>query len=45
MAEYIGHFVLKLKRVQTGPISLMGLKPGKYRYLDNEEIKSLKKII
>ena len=45
MAEYIGHFVLKLRRIQTGPISLKGVKPGEYRYLNKEEIKSLKKIM
>ena len=45
MAEYIGHFVLKLRRIQTGPISLKGEKPGEYRYLNKEEIKSLKKIV
>ena len=44
MAEYIGHFVLKLTRIRTGPISLKGVKPGEYRYLNKEEIKSLKKI-
>ncbi len=45
MAEYIGHFVLKLTRIQTGPVSLKGVKPGEYRYLNKEEIKSLKKIV
>lgn len=45
MAEYIGHFVLKLRRTQIGPIYLKGVKPGEYRYLNKEEIKSLKKII
>ena len=45
MAEYIGHFVLKLKRIQTGPISLTGVKPGEYRYLNKQEIGSLKKMI
>jgi len=45
MAEYIGHFVLKLSRIQTGPIYLKGVKPGEYRYLNKEEIKSLKKIV
>ena len=45
MAEYIEHFVLKLTRIQTGPISLTGVKPGKYRYLTKEEIKSLKKLV
>jgi 23S rRNA pseudouridine2605 synthase/16S rRNA pseudouridine516 synthase len=45
MGEYIGHFVRKLRRIQLGPISLKGVKPGEYRYLNKEEIKSLKKII
>ena len=45
MGEYIGHFVLKLRRTQLGPIYLKGVKPGEYRYLNKEEIKSLKKII
>src|SRR5665648_947246 len=45
MAEYIVHFVLKLKRIQTGPIYLKDVKPGEYRYLNKEEIKSLKKIV
>jgi pseudouridine synthase len=45
MGEYIGHFVLKLRRTQLGPISLKGVKPGEYRYLNKEEIRSLKKIL
>ncbi len=45
MGEYIGHFVLTLRRTQLGPISLKGVKPGEYRYLNKQEIKSLKKII
>ena len=45
MGEYIRHFVLKLRRTQLGPISLKGVKPGEYRYLNKEEIKSLKKIV
>jgi 23S rRNA pseudouridine2605 synthase/16S rRNA pseudouridine516 synthase len=45
MGEYIGHFVSKLRRTQLGPISLKGVKPGEYRYLNKEEIKSLKKIV
>ncbi|MFH1002424.1 MAG: pseudouridine synthase [bacterium] len=45
MGEYIGHFVLKLRRIQLGPIFLKGVKPGEYRYLNKEEIKSLKKIV
>ena len=45
MGEYIGHFVLKLRRIQLGPIFLKGVKPGEYRYLNKEEIKNLKKIV
>ena len=45
MGEYIGHFVLELRRTQLGPISLKGVKPGEYRYLNKEEVKSLKKIL
>lgn len=45
MGEYIGHFILKLRRTQLGPISLKGVKPGEYRYLNKEEIRSLKKIV
>jgi len=45
MGEYIGHFVLKLRRTQLGPIYLKGVKPGEYRYLNKEEIKSLKKTV
>jgi len=45
MGEYIGHPVLELRRVQIGPIYLKGIKPGKYRYLNKEEINSLKKIV
>jgi len=43
-----GNAILKIKIKegnQTGPISLKGMKPGEYRYLNKEEIKSLKKII
>ena len=45
MAEHIGHFVLELRRIQLGPIYLKGIKPGDYRSLTKEEIKSLKKIV
>ncbi|GAG67425.1 unnamed protein product, partial [marine sediment metagenome] len=38
-------FCLKLRRTQFGPISLKGVKPGEYRYLNKEEIRSLKKIL
>jgi len=45
MGEYIGHPVLELRRVQIGPIYLKGIKPGEYRYLNRQEINSLKKIV
>lgn len=42
MFEAIGHFVLKLKRVSIGGVKLANLKSGKWRYLTDKEIKSLK---
>jgi pseudouridine synthase len=42
MCADIGHTVLKLKRIQLGPITLGDLRPGKYRYLTQSEVKSLK---
>jgi pseudouridine synthase len=45
MGEYIRHRVLKLRRIQIGPIYLKGVRPGKYRYLNKQEINNLKKII
>lgn len=44
MGEYIEHPVLKLRRIQMGPIYLKGLKPGEYRNLSKKEINSLKRI-
>jgi 23S rRNA pseudouridine2605 synthase len=41
----IGHPVLKLKRVQFGPIQLGNLPIGQFRYLTSEEIEKLKKLI
>lgn len=45
MGKYIGHSVLELRRVQIGPIYLKGVKPGEYRYLNKQEINSLKNIV
>ncbi|MCJ7789183.1 MAG: rRNA pseudouridine synthase [Candidatus Atribacteria bacterium] len=45
MGEYIGHPVLKLRRIQIDSIRLKGVKPGEYRHLNKQEINSLKKII
>lgn len=41
----IGHTVLKLKRVEFGPIRLGNLSFGQYRYLTPREMESLKKLI
>jgi 23S rRNA pseudouridine2605 synthase len=41
----IGHSVLKLKRIQFGPIQLGNLPFGQYRYLTAEETGKLKKLI
>jgi len=38
----IGHPVLKLKRVEFGPIRLGNLPIGQFRYLTPEEITKLK---
>ncbi len=40
----IGYPVLKLRRVQFGPIQLGNLKIGQFRYLTPDEVKKLKKI-
>lgn len=44
MFRAIGHSVLKLKRVQFGPIKLGNLPPGEFRFLTDEEIKRLKEV-
>jgi len=45
MFSAIGHTVLKLKRVEFGPIKLGDLPIGQFRYLSSEEVGSLKKPI
>jgi 23S rRNA pseudouridine2605 synthase len=42
MFSAIGHSVLKLKRVEFGPIQLGGLPIGHFRYLSPEEMVKLK---
>jgi len=42
MAEFIGHPVISLKRVQHGTIDLSGLKRGAFKYLKPTQIKDLK---
>jgi 23S rRNA pseudouridine2605 synthase len=41
----IGHPVLKLKRIQFGPIQLGNLPFGQFRYLTTLEIAKLKKLM
>lgn len=42
MAKAVGFPVLKLKRIQEGPLKLGNLKEGQYRILSDSEIQSLK---
>lgn len=44
MFSALGHTVLKLKRVEYGPIRLGDLPFGQFRYLDAEEIEKLRQI-
>ncbi|WP_128894475.1 pseudouridine synthase [Longirhabdus pacifica] len=44
MLEHIRADVLKLRRVNYGPLSLQGLSRGKYRHLSEQEVKSMKKL-
>ncbi|MFN7064543.1 MAG: pseudouridine synthase [Aquificaceae bacterium] len=43
--SHFGHKVIRLKRIAIGPIELGGLKPGQWRDLREEEVKSLKKLL
>ncbi|MDO8886104.1 pseudouridine synthase [Candidatus Oleimmundimicrobium sp.] len=45
MFKAIGHNIIKLKRINYGPLSVEGLKLGEYRYLTDTEVKLLKKEI
>ena len=44
MFEALGHDVLRLVRVQMGPVTLGALKPGAWRELTQEEIGELMKL-
>jgi len=44
MFSAIGHPVLKLKRIEYGPVRLGDLPFGQYRYLNSEEMEKLKRI-
>jgi len=41
----MGHSVLKLKRIEFGPLRLGTLSPGQFRYLTPEELNRLKKYV
>ena len=45
MMKTIGHHVLKLKRIEYGPIKLGTLKEGEFRTLTAEELTKLKKSV
>lgn len=42
MLEAVGHTVVRLRRVEFGPIKLGRIKPGEWRYLTDDEIGALK---
>lgn len=44
MARAIGHPVLRLERIQEGPLELGNLEEGKYRILTDQEVKMLKSL-
>jgi len=44
VAAMLGHPVRRLIRVRIGPVLLGKLKPGKWRHLTRQELKSLKKL-
>lgn len=44
MFDQVGYPVLKLKRVQLGPLTLGALKPGEFRPLSRKEVSLLKRI-
>lgn len=41
MCSAIGHKVIKLKRIQIGPIKLGNLPVGRYRFLREEEVRTI----
>jgi pseudouridine synthase len=43
MFKHFGRLVEKLRRVRIGPLELGPLKPGQFRYLNDEEIRKLKR--
>jgi len=45
MFKHFGRLVEKLKRVRIGPLELGPLKPGKFRYLSEEEVRRLRRAL
>jgi 23S rRNA pseudouridine2605 synthase len=45
MFSAIGHSVLKLKRIEYGPVQLGGISFGQFRYLTPEEVERLKRLM
>ncbi len=45
MGEAVGHPVLSLKRVSSGPLQLGDLATGEFRYLTEGEVSALKRIM
>ena len=43
VARSLGHPVLRLERVRIGPIRLGNLKPGRWRFLTNQELQRLRR--
>jgi 23S rRNA pseudouridine2605 synthase len=43
MFKHFGRLVEKLRRVRIGPIELGPLKPGQFRYLEEEEVRKLRR--
>jgi 23S rRNA pseudouridine2605 synthase len=45
MFKHFGRLVEKLRRVRIGPVELGSLKPGQFRYLSDEEVRKLKRVL
>ena len=45
MFEQIGHPVIRLKRIQFGPLNLGNLQPGQTRYLTDKEANNLRHLL
>lgn len=41
LAESVGHYVLRLRRVRIGPVMLGSLRPGMYRHLTRVEVEQI----